>query len=95
MTKAELKAIIKTFSEDDRKEADRSYMRYWQKLHRLKGNETMMELSRSEYIYYFLLWEDMRDLFSQLNKKPTERRTRGAIHFSSSSCRFITPLYTS
>lgn len=90
MTKVELKAIIKTFPEDDQKDASRAYARYWQKLHRLKGNESMMDLSRSEYMYYFLQWEEMREIFSQLKKKPTIRRTKGGIHFTSSACRFIT-----
>lgn len=90
MTKAELKTIIKTFSDEERKEANKAYARYWQKLHRLKVNESMMELSRAEYLYYFLQWEEMLEIFSQLKKKPTIRRTRGGIHFTSSACRFIT-----
>ena len=90
MTKAELKTIIKTFSYDAQREASQAYARYWQKLHRLKGNESMMELSRSEYMFYFLQWEEMREVFSQLKKKPTIRRTKGGIHFTSSACRFIT-----
>lgn len=90
MDKHEMKQYIRSFDRETRNNADSSYSRYWQKLHRLRGNETMMVLSRTEYIYYFLMWEEMRVLFSQLKKKPTVRRTKGGIHFTSSACRFIT-----
>lgn len=90
MDKREMKQYIRSFDIETRNRADRAYTRYWQRLHRLKGNETMMFLSRAEYMYYFLQWEEMRAIFSQLKKKPTIRRTKGGIHFSSSACRFIT-----
>lgn len=90
MDKSEMKKYIRSFDIETRDRAERSYARYWAKLHRLKGNECMMELSRAEYLYYFLQWEEMRAIFSQLKKKPLIRRTRGGIHFTSSACRFIT-----
>lgn len=90
MDKSEMKKYIRSFDIETRDRADRAYSRYWQRIHRLKENECMMELSRTEYLYYFLQWEEMREIFSQLKKKPTIRRTKGGIHFTSSACRFIT-----
>ena len=90
MDKHEMKNYIRSFNIETREKADRAYSRYWQRLHRLRGNETMMDLSRTEYLFYFLQWEEMREIFSQLKKKPTVRRTQGGIHFNSSACRFIT-----
>lgn len=88
--KIEMRQYIKSFDIETRDSADHAYSRYWQRLHRLKENECMMELSRVEYLYYFLQWEEMLKIFSQLKKKPQIRRTRGGIHFTSSACRFIT-----
>lgn len=86
----EMKVEIKKHDKVIKDDANKAYMRYWQRLHRLRDDESIMFLSRTEYIYYYILWNETRDIFSQLKKKPEHRRTQGAIHFTSSACRFIT-----
>lgn len=90
MSKKEMKEIIRFYGDVERHHADMAYRRYYQKLTRLKSGESMMYFSRIEFIYYYLMWMDIIYLFSQLNKKPEHVKTKRAIHFSSSSCRFVT-----
>lgn len=90
MTKDEMHAYIKKQDKESRAIAGNAYNRYYMQLHRLKPNESMMYYSRLEFVYYYLLWMEIADIFSQLNKKSERVKTKYAIHYSSSSCRFVT-----
>ena len=88
--KEEMHKYIKNQDKDSRAIAGNAYNRYYMQLHRLKPNESMMYYSRLEFVYYYLLWMEIVDIFSQLNKPETVHRTHGAIHYTSSACRFVT-----